>query len=264
MTNSEQVRQWAHLMVQWPSKAARANLAVAADDSHSNLGWDGATSTLHSRPLDAGGHIELGFNFATSHLVWRVDRHETGSFDVFANTSGQIESWVDNLLAQAKLDPATAAAVPYDLDGTTAPQDSPAVRAAIAELGSVYGWASQLLGATVSQHGPTAAKPPEVRCWPHHFDIAALFTLEEADAETARSIGMGVSPGDASYASPYLYISPWPRPDTASLPAAPAPFTWHTEGFVSLVCLVNDIRPLSDQAERCAIAFKLVKSLATG
>jgi hypothetical protein len=74
-----------------------------------------------------------------------------------------------------------------------------------------------------------------VRCWPHHYDIATLFALDDGDPETARSVGIGLSPGDSAYAEPYLYCNPWPVPDGA-LPTAPGPLRWHTEGFTSLVC----------------------------
>ena len=39
-------RQACHLACQWPSKAARANLSAKPDDSHSNLGWNGALGAL--------------------------------------------------------------------------------------------------------------------------------------------------------------------------------------------------------------------------
>ena len=58
-------------------------------------------------------------------------------------------------------------------------------------------------------------------CWPHHFDIATLVKLEDGQPANARSIGVGVSPGDEYYAQPYVYVSPWPRFDAGKLPDLP-------------------------------------------
>ncbi len=74
----------------------------------------------------------------------------------------------------------------------------------------------------------------EVRCWPHHFDIATLITLDpdQPDAEKARSIGVGLSPGDEIHDEPYFYVTPWPYPPVGSLPALGVGGAWVTEGWV--------------------------------
>jgi len=46
----------------------------------------------------------------------------------------------------------------------------------------------------------------DVRCWPHHFDIATLLEFDGG----ARTIGAGLSPGDASCGEPYWYVSDSP------------------------------------------------------
>ena len=52
-----------------------------------------------------------------------------------------------------------------------------------------------------------------MRTWPHHYDSATLILLDPAETgEDARSINVGMSPGDGSYAEPYWYVTPWPPP----------------------------------------------------
>jgi hypothetical protein len=40
---------------------------------------------------------------------------------------------------------------------------------------------------------PTAS---DVRCWPHHFDLATLFSFPTQNADATGYVGAGLSPGD--------------------------------------------------------------------
>ena len=107
-----------------------------------------------------------------------------------------------------------------------------------------------LLTSDVAAREPGASPP---RCWPHHFDLATLITLITLitlpalrDAVT-RTIGVGVSPGDASYPEPYVYVGPYPKPDVASLPRL-ARGHWHTDGWVGAVLTMPDLIVFSDGA----------------
>ena len=114
-----------------------------------------------------------------------------------------------------------------------APFDTSAA-ASFAELGRYFAGTHRLLEGIVAQR-PEASP---VRCWPHHFDIATLLKLDEGGApETARSIGLGLSPGDGSYAEPYFYVTPWPYPAEPSLPTLPFNGIWHREGWLGAVLL---------------------------
>jgi hypothetical protein len=88
-----------------------------------------------------------------------------------------------------------------------------------------------------------------VRLWPHHFDIATLVTL---DGE--RSVGVGLSPGDASYREPYWYVSPHPRPEAPAPPELSGGGAWHSEGWFGAVltgsAVVSD-SGAPDQLRRC-------------
>jgi len=71
----------------------------------------------------------------------------------------------------------------------------------------------------------------EIRCWPHHFDIATLIDLGRG-----RTIGVGMEPGDTYYDEPYFYVNAYPSPKAES---AKAPLdgggTWHTREWVGAV-----------------------------
>jgi hypothetical protein len=113
-----------------------------------------------------------------------------------------------------------ATGAPFALAGSAAP----------AELERYYAGGDRLLRG-LRDRNPGASP---VRCWPHHFDLATLMLLDpEADPETARSIGVGLSPGDAERPEPYFYVLPWPRP-TGELPALDGG-AWNTEGWLGAV-----------------------------
>jgi len=135
--------------------------------------------------------------------------------------------------------------MPYDLPPVDyADLASTKSAAALQTLGAWYSQAQVVLDYLVAEFGAMAVTQPTVRCWPHHYDLATLFVLEEGDPETVRSIGLGLSPGDESYAEPYFYCTPWPPPN--ALPEPPAPLCWHTKAFTSLVCPASRIDQQSD------------------
>ncbi len=94
------------------------------------------------------------------------------------------------------------------LDGPTLPAVD---AAAAAELARWYGLASLIL----EDVKRAWAGASDVIVWPHHFDIATLIAIDpDPHAAGARSVGVGLSPGDGSYDEPYVYVSPYPAPET--------------------------------------------------
>lgn len=86
-----------------------------------------------------------------------------------------------------------------------------------------------------------------VRCWPHHFDLATLIVIDDdTDAKSPRSVNVGMSPGDASYDQPYMYVTPWPKP-VGPLPNLEGGGVWHTAGWTGAVLLGGAITE-TDQA----------------
>ncbi len=117
---------------------------------------------------------------------------------------------------------------------------------ACAEIGRYFADADRLLR-QAREENPGASP---VRCWPHHFDIATLIVLDAgADAETARSIGVGLSPGDDSFSEPYFYVLPWPAPK-GDLSELAGGGWWHTEGWTGAVLEASRFTGAPDQARQ--------------
>jgi len=229
-----------HKACQWPSMAARANVPVAADDSHSNLGWDSLSKTLLSHALTSEADVRIGFCFKTRALVWVVERQLEQSLDLAKCSVAEVRAWVDNQLRAADLQPLQHAVMPYTLPGDENYAGFSDLVGHCSELGEWFDIVQTGLATLVNQQD-VAVNNATVRCWPHHFDLGALLMLESGDPESARSISLGFSPGDNNYEEPYFYFSPWPAPVAANLPLPEVPLTWHTDGFVSLVVRVSEL-----------------------
>ena len=75
----------------------------------------------------------------------------------------------------------------------------------------------------------TSVEPSIVQLWPGHFDPA----IEEGDDDHRASYG--ASPGDASIAEPYLYVSAW-WPDRLGIAEDPV---WQTGTFTGRMLAVS-------------------------
>jgi hypothetical protein len=98
-------------------------------------------------------------------------------------------------------------------------------------LADYYASANQVLQA-LTESEPLAST---VRIWSHHFDMATLISIPSKNGEE-QTIGIGLSPGDASYQEPYWYVSPYPYPENReNLPILDGNGFWHTSDWVGAV-----------------------------
>lgn len=251
----ESARRLCHLACQWPSKAARANLAPIEDDSHSNLGWLNKYSALVCHPLDAEGTKQLGFSFATGALVWLEGNELVDRLELHSETQASAARWVDDHLATASLESTGHVVMPYSLAEDIPYSQFEEAKDAVSVLGAWYAYGYRALDILVQEFGAECVEKPAVRCWPHHFDLGSLFVLETGTPETARSIGIGLAPGDGSFAEPYFYCSPYPAPAEHALLPVAAPLFWNTQGFVSVILRASDLNANVDLATLLAAAY---------
>jgi hypothetical protein len=89
----------------------------------------------------------------------------------------------------------------------------------------------------------------DVRCWPHHFDLATLISFPTRGTDVTGYVGAGLSPGDEYYDEPYFYVSVYPKPDSASLPRLPTLGHWHTYEFTAAVAPAHQIVAANNQED---------------
>jgi hypothetical protein len=246
----------ARLQLHWAAQVlcatADAMLEHQPDDSHSNQCWNEELQALttHANPIGLFGALRpVDLNLMLADQTGMVIDH----LKLDGRTIQDGLEWLEGLATEISGEPLPQ---PLKLRGYEMPEH-PVGKGepfdfkdpdAFAEVGRWFASAHHVLG-EVQQREPNASP---VRCWPHHFDIATLITLDPGkDPERARAIGVGLSPGDGSYAEPYFYVNPWPSPQNPNPPALETG-QWHTAGFFGAVLTGSEITGIEGNEARLA------------
>lgn len=246
-----EARIQAHHAAQWAARAARANLTPMPDDSQTNLGWDRGHRALvsHDLPIRTDAPLRVGLQIETMTLMVLRGATVAEPFALDGHRHDEAGAWLDRIAAADGLALPGGESLPYAIPthavGSGAPYATATQGAAFAALAHWFAAADDILGEIRAGLPQGEASP--VRCWPHHFDLATLWTLGDGDAESAPSVGIGMCPGDGYYPQPYFYISPWPRPAPEQLPPLPAPGHWHTADFIGAILTGDTIVAMSDR-----------------
>ncbi|MFZ1862730.1 MAG: hypothetical protein WAU39_00795 [Polyangiales bacterium] len=248
-----------HWAAQLVSAPGHSLLPAKADYSHTSLEWDCPLGVLKGRAVGSEPlYAALAFE-GLDLLIVGASRER--SLSLSGHTMEEALAW----LAQEICSDRTALSLPmHDM-----PRHPLAEGAAFSDAGDEEEraeLAAWFANATTSIHELLAKEPnaSPVRCWPHHFDVASLITLDPGkDAESARSIGVGLSPGDGSYEEPYFYVTPWPYPKAKDLPPLPAGAKWHTEGWTGAVLTADAVISMSDNEQEETVWKALHGAVAT-
>ncbi len=233
-------RNVAHAAAQFLYRAAVANVAPMPAYEHTNLGWNVGKRAFQTHALnDAGLMAELRLDPLTLCLG-------DAELPLAGISSADALEWLDDRLGAQELNPASATKVTYDLPDEVSAMATFWNDDGLPTLAAWFELAAVSLQAQADQISDINPGPSAVRCWPHHFDIATYVSLEAGNAEEARGIGVGMSPGDSSYAEPYFYLNAWPHLDQKHLTTPVLPGHWHTEGFVGSIATATEILSLAD------------------
>ena len=253
----------AHAAAQFLTKAGRANLTAAPDDSHSNLGWDSGSQRFLSHPLPgANGDVFITLSLDPFELALVDSATGTTNYSLAGHSLAETTTWLDDALGSVALTPCGNVELPYALPPEVAAVAEFSDTIGLATLAAWFGLANKSLERLAADQSGLTPGPSPVRCWPHHFDIATYVSLESGDAETTEGIGVGMSPGDGSYTQPYFYVNPWPHLDANTLPDAPVPGHWHTDGFVGAIATADELLS-ADDTEKSLSGF-LEKAFVVG
>ncbi|MCZ6539453.1 MAG: hypothetical protein O6922_06475 [Chloroflexi bacterium] len=233
-----------HYAAQVVSAVGASLLEPQPDDSHPNLGWSEELGGLTGHHVPGARSFRAALQFAELRLLLLDGNGQTlAEFPLDGRSLDAAMHWLSSAIeANGTALPADGIRrPPYELPDhpvATGASFSHSAENAYAELARWYANAGGALAKLVSHIDGAST----VRCWPHHFDIATLVVLERtAEGDMAKTVGIGLSPGDSSYDEPYWYVSPWPAPDAEILPPLDVAGRWHTEGFTAAVLTGSEL-----------------------
>ena len=229
-----EARRALHHAAQIVASAAVTHLPAEHDDGHTNMEWSASLRALAGRRV--GG--ERPFRLAVRPeglelLLLDGDGREVEKRALLAATVDAGYAWASAAIERRTGDPARPLARPsWSIPPLGRDGLSGADSAALGELARWYGDAAHVLQALADDFDGAS----EVRCWPHHFDIATRLP----GGAPGRTVGVGLSPGDREYPEPYWYVSPYPHPKEPVLPTLPEGGRWHRDGFFAAVLTGSD------------------------
>jgi hypothetical protein len=241
LENIDQARKQCHQAIQNVAAVGRSFSPESKGDEFANLVWDADLQRL------VGRWVEADIKFRSSICikdfeVYLVDENiETiSSFAMQDKKQRDVMVWLEHEMSQLGADFSRInLAYPYDIpEYTTAKGEEFHVDdiSACHELSRLYHNTALILKEILEKESNVS----DVKCWPHHFDLAATITrLDTGDPETSRSIGVGMSPGDQYYAEPYFYVSPWPYPMNDLIDLSSLGAHWHQEDWVGAVLPIS-------------------------
>jgi hypothetical protein len=153
-----------------------------------------------------GGDVRVGLRLAGLAVIILRGAAVLDTFELAGRRDSMVGVWLDSALRALGLKPATSATLPYTIPSNAVARGSPysfsGEAEAFDELARWFGAAAEVLGdfnTTIASAYPNTSP---IVSWPHHFDIAMVVSFDADTAQSARSIGIGVSPGDEFYDQP--------------------------------------------------------------
>ena len=256
-------RKQFHQAIQNVGSIGRSFLEEKPGDVNANLEWDESLNRLAGRWIE--GDLTFRSSFSLSEFsVLLVDEayHTVSSFYLQGKKQKDVMVWLEEQIDLSGCDISELSLkLPYQIpEYPTAKGEPFGIENPLAGV-ELDAWFhnSNLVLQEITRDLQNAS---EVRCWPHHFDIASLVTvLDSGDPETSKSINLGMSPGDGSYNEPYFYISPWPYP-VADLPdISNSGGHWHEENWIGAILKSSDISHIFDQEGQQQAVFHFFQSV---
>lgn len=247
-----EARMEAYYAAQWLARAARGYIRPRPDDGHTNLGWNDAFDGFTTHPL--AGDTRLGLRLPDLTLALLEGGKAGPALSLQGHSETDVRQWLGRQMAALGFaDNALDAALPYELPahalGRGGHYEAAKRTAPLRELAAWYANGFRSLDAIKQRLRAQGLPAPEVRCWPHHFDLDCLTPVGNGGKAPA-TMGAGFSPGDHYYDEPYFYISIYPRPDASRLPVLQPLGHWHTADFLAALVPASRILGAKDrQAE---------------
>ncbi len=255
-----------HWAAQVVSALGKSFVAPQTDDSHPNLGYVADGGLLMGRTTDTAPRFCAALSIpAAKFMLLDDERACIDELLIDGVTLDEAYAWLEHAVkthgngtVTGPLD-RTLYDIPKHPIGEGKPFRKPD-DSTLAELRAWYHDADLILRTFASETDGVSS----VRIWPHHFDIGALVVLDKGDnSETARSVGVGMTPGDDYYDEPYFYVNPSPRPAGDEFPMLHGGGVWHQHDWFGAVLTGSALVSVPSERQRDTAAEYLRRSFET-
>lgn len=251
-----EARLQAHYAAQWLGRVGSAFVTPLPGYGHTSMSWDSALIGFLTHPLN--GKTRLGLRIVDLTFVLSgMGTESVHFFPLNGRSDADVRKWLDEQLGAKGMEVgALDKTSPYEITPHAVAEGAAynvcGISDALDQLAAWFANAHRLLGGIQQQMIGRSLSASPVRCWPHHFDLATLISLDESGSESARSVNAGLSPGDEYYDEPYFYVSPYPYPAAALLPHLSKLGHWHTRDFTAAIAPAGRIVETKDQRAEVA------------
>lgn len=251
-----------HWAAQYVAAMGQTFVEERSDDSHRAMTWDSTGRMFVGEPF-AGAYpfrVALRPEDLTLLLIDRTDE-ALGSLPLAGKTRDEGFEWLSiGMATYLGGSPPRIGRPDWTMPDHAVRSGEPFSTSNDADrrtLAALYGTAADLIGEIVSDRDDAST----IRCWPHHFDIATLITLEtDESGDAAKTIGIGMAPMGGGYDNWYWYVSPWPYPDESALPDL-ARGEWQTIGWTGAVLMGEVIAALPAEDRESAVRSFLAEAV---
>jgi hypothetical protein len=244
----ERARRQAHAALQPLVQVTRGYVSARADDSSNSFSWSPRLNALLTAEIMAGTlPFRLGLRLSTlTILAVGRDFTELGSAALHGKSIAQERTWLGFRLAEAGLDwAALEKPLHYRIEKSEFTDGSHfEVTEELSEFARYYANAAIVLNG-VAEALPRASP---VRCWPQHFDMATVQPVGNGQ----RTLRVGLSPGDSSYAQPYFFVKPSAVNPLASLPSLRSGGEWQHGDWTAAVLTGEEVGRKESAEEQAA------------
>ncbi|MFY0600716.1 MAG: hypothetical protein JXR03_13670 [Cyclobacteriaceae bacterium] len=243
-------RKSLHQAVQIVSTLPRNVLPHDPTDATASLVWNTKTNGLESIPVPnpKGIDIRAGLAFHSFSLYISENGDIISSFALEGKSIIEGFGWLKKELAKADIPTEKLNLdLPYEIEKYDYSKVLSVDYSSLKEYAFLYDNTLHVLTSLVEKYENAF----DIRCWPHHFDLATLIPVElDEKDEIVKSIGIGLSPGDEGVEEPYVYVNVWPNVDFAVLSQNQLPAGhWNAEGWSGAVLTYTELLKATDQQE---------------
>ena len=248
-------RKQIHQAAQLPAITGRCLNPKDSGDAFAALYWDNEQNVLSSQPWEKSGFRSILSISDFELVIIEEKKGSNDSFKLNGKTYDEAFNWLKEKLNSLGFEgDKLNKSQPYQIPEYPTAKGEPFKQinnATFTELQNYFSNAAFVLENLMTKQKGAS----KVLCWPHHFDIATLITIEKnPDPEKTKTIGVGLSPGDESYNEPYFYVSPWPYPENKNDVLKLDHGHWHDKGWFGGVLTATEIIKQKDKSKQLKIA----------